>query len=356
MRRRLRWLLSRPGHYRRMLIQRVLPFLSYLISFLRSPAQAISVWPEEGITPGPRVALFIHFDGRGELRPFVLQYLAQLRALGLSIVFVTNSGRLRPEAMAALQRLCDGVIVRRNIGYDFGAMREGIDQLALPRPDTEMVLLVNDSVYGPLQPLGPLFERIDFDRADIWGLTESWQTAFHLQSFFVAFGRAALTSEAWRAFWRRVRPVGSKWWIILQYEIGLTQRFLRAGLRARALWRYADLVRDVPPVETLRTTRGDLLDLDGYPVMMDPILRGRLAQGLHMRKAMAGQVPLNPTADLWRQLLRSGFPFIKRELLRQNPGFVGDLADWREEVAGCSETGLALIELDLERTLRDRAV
>jgi lipopolysaccharide biosynthesis protein len=59
-----------------------------------------------------------------------------------------------------------------------------------------MVLLVNDSIYGPLAPLEPILARIDLEAADLWGATESWQTRYHLQSFFLAAGRTVLTSPA----------------------------------------------------------------------------------------------------------------------------------------------------------------
>ena len=355
MRRLFRPLANWLRQARRFLWQRALPALSYLASYLRSPRQAVSIWPEDGIRVGPRVALFIHFDSRHAVQPHVLLYISALREAGLSVVFVTNSGRLRAEALAALRPLCAGVIVRRNVGYDFSAMREGIERAGLPRADTEMVLLVNDSVYGPLQPLGPVLKRLDFGRADIWGPTESWQTRYHLQSYFVAFGRAALASPAWAAFWRQVRPVGSKWWVIRNYEIGLTQWFLSAGLRARAVWRYEDLARQLTALESPKVSADEETDEDGYPVMLDPMLKGRLAQARHVRAAVAARLPLNPTSDFWRQLLLAEFPFVKRELLRLNPTAVGDLADWRDVVGAASSADLEPIERDLQRVTRDRA-
>lgn len=355
MRRRLRLLLRLPGQAWALVWQHALPALAWLASFLRNPHQVLSAWPEEGIRVGPRVAIFVHYDSGGALRPHVLQYVTALRATGLSVVFVTNSGRLRAEAMAVLGTLCAGVIVRRNVGYDFAAMREGIERVGLPRPDTEMVLLVNDSVYGPLQPLGPLLERLDFSRADLWGLTESWQTRYHLQSYFVAFGRAALTSPAWEAFWRGVRPVSSKWWIILHYEIGLTQRFLRAGMRARALWRYQDLVHLIPAMEAPPAAKGAETTGDDAPKLLAPLAKARLAQVRHLEEAVADRSALNPTSDLWRQLLLAGFPFLKRELLCKNPTFVRDVAEWRDVVRAVSPADLDVIERDLQRTMRNRA-
>jgi len=354
VKRRLRYLLRLPGRIWRLITQRGVPALFFLASFLRSPRQAVVVWPGDDFRLASRVAIFIHFDRRGAVRADVLNYVSALHALGLSVVFVTNSGRLRPEAMAALQPLCAAVIVRRNVGYDFGAMREAIERAGLPRADTEMVLLVNDSVYGLLQPLGPIMERFDFAQADLWGLTESWQTRYHLQSYFVAFGRPALTSRTWAEFWQSVRPVSSKWWVILHYEVGLTQRFLRVGLRARAVWGYHELVRQVTAPEHVQVMEGEEVDDDGYPVMYDAMLKGRLVQVRHIRAAVSAGLPLNPTSDFWRQLLQTGYPFIKRELLRFNPTIVGDVADWRDVVRECSSADLGAIERDLQRAMYDR--
>jgi lipopolysaccharide biosynthesis protein len=319
-----------------------------LRSLTRSPRQIVKIWPgdAQGITVGPRIALFVHFDGAGAVRPHVLRYLESLNELGLSIVFVTNSAFLRPDALESLKPFCAAVIIRRNVGYDFGAMREGLEQLTLPRPDTELLLIVNDSVYGPLQPLAEILDKVDFEKADMWGATESWQTRYHLQSYFLVAGRRVLETEAWRSFWRNVRPVSSKPWIIERYEIGLTQWLLRAGLRCAALWPYYDLVQDIDPqlLEERKERR----------IVHDAAVHARRYQARHIRTCVMQNRPLNPTSDLWRQLLNAGFPFIKRELLRNNPGDVPDAADWRDVVRGRMGADTTLIERDLQRIVRNR--
>lgn len=326
----------------------VLSFPAFLVSLFRSPRQIVEAWPPGEIPLGPKVAVFVHFDARGNVRPYVLHYLRALHAAGISVVFVTNSEKLVPAAMAALQSLCAGVLVRRNVGYDFGAMREGLDYLNLPRPNTELALIVNDSVYGPLRPLDDMLRRIDLTEADVWGATESWQTRYHLQSFFIAVGRKALENPGWKTFWQGVRPIKSKHWVITHYEVGLTQALLSAGLRCAALWPYTDLVANVDM---------DLLveDPEEEPNAADPVIAMRRVQTRRIRDFGVMRVPLNPTADLWRQLLRTGFPFIKRELLRENPTGVSDLADWREIVTKELKFDLYDIERDLQVTLRNRS-
>jgi hypothetical protein len=323
------------------------PRLAWIFGFTRSNRQTVLAWPASGIALGPRVAVFCHFDRAGMVRDHVLHYVRSLKVAGLDVVFVTNSGRLQTAALERVQELCAGVLVRRNIGYDFGAWREALEVLRLPRSDTEMVVLVNDSLYGPLRPIDEMLSRIDFARADVWGLTESWQNRYHLQSFFLAVSPRALSSVAWRRFWKRVRPVPSKHWIIERYEVGLSQAMLRAGLRCKAIWPYAELVAQVDP---------SLLLEDGSeaPVSKDPMVDVRKIHARRIRHAAVARVPLNPTSDLWRQLLLAGFPFLKRELLRDNPTDVQDLVDWRIVLERDLQADPCFIELDLQRAMRNR--
>ena len=323
---------------------RVLPYLSYLRSYLRVGSNIVSVWPERGAELGPKVALFIHFDRRQALADYVRRYVTALADAGYSVVFVSNSGLRREADITELKRLCGAIMTRRNVGYDFGAMRDAIDHFGLPRAGTETLLIVNDSVYGPLCPLGQVLDRIDFTQADVWGATDSWQGRYHLQSYFLAFSRTALASPAWRNFWRRVRQVSSKAWVIARYEVGLTQALLMDGVACRALWSYQTLIG---------STEDYLAEELGKDV--DPMVRSREIAIRRIRHAVTGAVPLNPTADLWRQLLRAGYPFLKIELLVRNPTGVPDVGDWRVALAEIPGADIDMIERDLQRRARNRA-
>lgn len=329
-------------------VNRLMAYADYAISFTRNPRQVVSMWPAPEIDLGPRVAIFIHFDPRGAVGGHTLHYVRALAEAGLSVVFVTNSAGLRAEARDALRPLCAGVIVRRNIGYDFGAMRDGIEALRLPRPNTQSVLLVNDSLYGPLCPLGPALERMDFAKADVWGATDSWQGSYHLQSYFVAVGRKVLESTVWRQFWSGVRPVRSKIWVVLRYELGLSRALVRGGFNVAALWRYQDLVDRVDPALLIHPDRD-------APMNEEPMIAMRRIHAHRIRYNVAIRRPLNPTSDLWRQLLQAGFPFVKRELLRDNPTEIADISDWRDEVRARFGTVPEAIEQDLRRVMRNRA-
>jgi lipopolysaccharide biosynthesis protein len=217
--------------------------IALVLGRLRRQRQIVSVWPAGEIALGEKMVLFMHFDSTGRVRRQLLDYMQDLQENGRTVVFVTNSRRLKPQALAAVQGICAAVIIRRNIGYDFGAWRDAIDHLGLPRANTQEVILANDSVFGPLLPLGDLLRRFNYDKADIWGLTESWQSRYHLQSFFLAFGPTALHAEAFKKFWKSVRPVPAKSYIVRAYEIGVTQAMVKGGLRCAALWTYESLIK-----------------------------------------------------------------------------------------------------------------
>jgi hypothetical protein len=325
--------------------------LARLAALFRSPRQILSSWPEVPAL-SPRIAIFMHFDRRGRVSPTAIFYIKELIAGGYCVVFVTNPGRLTPEGEAELRKLCVAIFIGRNIGYDFGAWRDVIEKLTLPAQDTRELVILNDSMYGPLRPLSAMLARIDYTQADIWGLTESWQHRYHMQSFFLGFGAKALQSPAFAEFWRDVRPAPFKTFIVREYEIGLTQKMLKAGLRCRTIWPYDALVNQVASAQMLEAlARAERLKL----ARADPIILSRKRQITRIRAASAHQIALNPSADLWRQLLLGGFPFIKRELLRKNPSHVEDIGDWvtvlRDELGLDPEPVLA----ELRGGLKNRA-
>jgi hypothetical protein len=310
--------------------------------------------------------IFCHFDKRGRIRDHTRAYIDALRAEGLDVVFVSNAELLAPPDLAWVRERAVRVMIRRNLGYDFAAWRDAMVACGLPATKTSLLLLVNDSVYGPLYPLGAVLKRIDFDEADVWGATDNWQNRFHLQSFFLAFGPKALSHEAFGLFWRSVRNVRSKAWVIRRYEIGLSQSLIDAGLRCKAIWPYDEMIKALRRAEAERANRDSMVDAGSASQM--EFKRGNNRRGPNNPFAQAGQrnserllriayrrVPLNPTADLWRVLIEQGFPFLKRELLRDNPSRVPDVAAWSsviDEIYGCD---VRVIISDLEKSLKNLA-
>jgi len=258
-----------------------------------------------GDLSGRKICLFSHFDPEDELDPHVRNYIRSLKMSGYETILISSTMALGDAALAEARELCLGIVQRENRGYDFAGWALALD-LFPGLLDAGRILLANDSVYGPMSPLDMLFSQMDARGHDFWGLTESLEIQPHIQSYFLSFGPAALRARAFRDFWSRVRPLADKNEVIQKYELTLGTWLEQAGL----------------------------------------------SRGVYVASKTAGLQGGNPTLDCWRQLVsRHRFPFVKVQLLRDNP-LGNDISDWRETVARTGyDTGL--IEAHLRRVRPD---
>ena len=264
---------------------------------------------QRSLAGATKVAVLTHYDSSGRVHEFLVFYIKALRRAGFEIVLASNSPFLDIRDLTRMLPLCGLVLLRRNIGYDFGAYKDALAALGdLSRFD--QVLLANDSVYGPLFDLNAILARCD-DSATVWGMTDSMERRYHLQCYFLLFRRGALVHPCMTAFWRSVRPIQSRPWIIRRYEIGLTQTLLRAGVRCAALFPYHSVAATRP---------GERLNM------------------MH---------------HYWQQSIRLGCPFIKRELLATNPWSLPDVPHWEGTIRAMCNYDTNLITRHLEATLSE---
>lgn len=269
------------------------------------------------------LCVFAHYDRDGIIDDYVVHYLSELARLGCDIVFVSTAPGLRDGTIERIRPYCSRIMWRENVGYDFGSWRDGLATCGdLSRYDR--IVIVNDSVYGPLRDLGEVFDAMAARGAPAWGITDSLRYGRHLQSYFMVFERPVIESEAFRNFWRDLPDYRYKHVVILQCEVGLSRRLARAGFRLDALCDFATIMGS---------------------------LRGAAAgKGSGLR--MAG-VPVNATHWGWRALIEEhGCPFIKVQLLRDNPKGITDVEQWEAIVGSASDYDTGLIRRHLDRMRR----
>ena len=291
-------------------------------------------WPGEDPAKHSRcAAVYAHFDRRGVIHDYVLHQLQELVSAGFRIIFVTNSPIFRPSSASEIAPYCQQILWRHNVGYDFGAYKEGIRAIG-DLDAIDRLLLMNDSVYGPLYPLSEVLASVDATQTDLWGITDSWEHHYHIQSYFILFLKGALQSPAFRRFWRRLPYFNSKYWNIRYGEIRLTQVLTQRKLRAivlnpywntanAALRRLQSASREGPPE---------------YQAFLDK-LQGLLVLGR----------PLNQSHYFFETLLTDfRCPFIKRELIADNPVKMPYSWRWAELIAHCSDYDSNLIYRHLQ--------
>jgi hypothetical protein len=338
-------------------------YVAFMISRFETRPMVLSTEPGHGAPEqlGSRAVIFVHFDRKGAIHEHTRAYIDALVDAGLDVVFVTNAAHLATPDHDWIRRRAARIVIRRNVGHDFAAWRDAMMACGLPAANTRLLVLANDSVYGPLHPLKPVLDRINFDEADVWGATDSWQHRFHLQSFFLAFGPRALGQEAFKQFWRSVRSVRSKEWVVKQYEIGLSRSLIAAGLRCKAIWSCLAMI-DVVRFAAAKDEAHDKLEAVAVPqVAPEPLNNPRYVDSLvsaadrRILHIADHRIPLNPTADLWRVLVDQGCPFLKCALLRVNPSRVPDVAAWSSVLDKIEGFDRDIILRDLEKSLKNLA-
>jgi CDP-glycerol glycerophosphotransferase (TagB/SpsB family) len=193
---------------------------------------------------------------------------------------------------------------------------------------------VNDSAYL-LRPLDGVFAKMDAKACDWWGLQltkrdfrdenakhgaipveqaraayppareASWLNSLHISSYCIAFRRPVLDDPEFRARLDAVVPQDTKSKVIQKYEIGLS-RWLMA--------------------------RGYVFDT--------------FLPELH---------PYHPVYTATHfELIRDGFPLLKRLLLTVNPLDVPDLSNWKERILGLvPDANVEMFERNLLRVADD---
>ena len=196
--------------------------------------------------------------------------MTSLRSADYDVIVVSTADGDRPLEWES-GRPEDVAIVRRpNLGYDFGSWATAIDlypELASRRK----VLLMNDSLLGPFEPFDHLLAAFDQTRADVWGMTDTTQFRPHLQTYCLGFSNGSLREAPLGRFWQDVRAEPTRDDVIWRYEIGLSRLLA------------AEYFVTEPAIPC-------------WQVVPD------------------GQ---NPTILGWRRLLDLGFPFVKKQLLRE---------------------------------------
>jgi rhamnosyltransferase len=255
-----------------------------------------------------RTAIFAHYDHQDEIKPYVSFFLRRLRDVCDEIFFVSTARLSKGELAKVRQFAVDSALIE-NAGFDFAMWKHGMAKIDLDARDE--LVLTNSSIFGPIYALGPVFERMARTGCDFWGMTESFEISWHLQSYFLAFKRRAIDSRALSSFFAGVLPYRNKKQVIRSYEVGLGDFLIENGLRAAAVVPRAALLKASPKLKRV----------------------------------------CNPTCDHPVDLLRGGMPFVKVELLRDNPSRVRLSPVYRAmEKAGYDMT---MVQFDREPTWRE---
>lgn len=279
-----------------------------------------------------RAVVFAHYDNDDIVDSYVFNYIEKLKKATDYIVIVSTA-KLSLSDINKLKKICSSVIVRENIGYDFMSYKVGLESFDYAQYDE--VLICNDSVYGPFYQLENILEKMSNKQCDFWGMTEGKEISYHLQSYFIVCKKNILNSEAFRLFWNDVEVLNDKRMIIEKYEIGFSENLFKSGFTASVYVDYEPSFMDKMKIKLKRITLYKMLSK----------IYGFMKGTYKLQNPLA----VNITHQYWKELLLySKMPFIKVELLRDNPVNV-EIQNYKDVIAQISNYDVSLIENHLTR-------
>jgi len=194
-----------------------------------------------------RAAVFVFYDSDGVCDDYVAYYLDEIKTVCERLVIVSN-GSLSAEAHDRFLEYTgqNDVVIRENRGFDAwgyraGLMHIGFDELS----GYDEVLIANDTVFGPIYPLGEIFAEMEA-KGDLgfWGLTRHpayekedlvtrnnpyGYAPEHLQTYFVVFRKALLGAEVFERFWTKLLPIEKYEEAVGKFETIMTKMFSDEG-------------------------------------------------------------------------------------------------------------------------------
>lgn len=204
---------------------------------------------EGAAEPSSKVALLLLYQPNG-VSESTLWTCEHLLSKGYAPLVVSNAS-LSSDDRARLKAVSWRVVERPNFGYDFGGYRDGIWLLQKWKIDIEKLIIVNDSIWFPLNSNEVLIEQMEAEPSDVVGAlqldplrkTEGIPTKKRpfFGSFFLMIKKTAWRHPAFQNFWENYRITSNKYKTIRRGERGFSHAMMDAGLNCRAIYTRRDL-------------------------------------------------------------------------------------------------------------------
>lgn len=211
----------------------------------RVHAQSLRI---ESVTEGTRVKqgktffVFVLYS-KGPPPEYLTNVIDAIDRSPHNLIVVSNFP-LAPLQKAQISEKCHTLIERKNIGRDFGGYKDGVNYVLSQFPDAERIVLLNDSLFFFRKSLDKLIADLTGPQ-DFIGTTEVQEIHYHVQSFMLSFGPAVIQHPIFKKFWKKYRPISTRYWAIHKGEVRLTRQITKAGFRPHILFPAAHLLADL---------------------------------------------------------------------------------------------------------------
>ncbi|WP_158555163.1 rhamnan synthesis F family protein [Fulvimarina endophytica] len=291
---------------------------------------SVTLSGEKELQADAPIALFAIFNKTGNLSWSQRRMLQELNDRGLSVILCQSTLEKFESFAQQAAPYCAKMIFRTNFGRDFASWALQIDLFRDEVLSAPYVLFLNDSMIGPFGSMESLFEKFSAGGYDVFGLTDSWDRGYHIQSSLFFMSKTALSSPAFWRFLYSYTFSDDRDEIIRAGEIGFSRFLLNGELKCgvhapfeeiSALWlsRLEERVNEAIALPEGAMEHGSLDErqfLHRRRGHVDYAVDWYINKASNLREGYV----VNPQHTFWRELLLDyQLPLIKKELLLHNP-------------------------------------
>ena len=117
-----------------------------------------------------RAAIYFFYDSKGLVQDYVSYFLSDLTQNVDRLLIIVN-GRLDEENKDKLAQFGE-VYFRENDELDVGAYKFGLEKLSVTIATFDELILLNNTIMGPIYPFKETFDKMLTKDVDFWGLTK----------------------------------------------------------------------------------------------------------------------------------------------------------------------------------------
>lgn len=185
-----------------------------------------------------RAAIYFFYDGKGLVQDYVSYFLSDLTQNIDRLLIIVN-GQLDEGNKNKLAQF-GKVYFRENDELDVGAYKFGLNKIGEAIETFDELILLNNTILGPIYPFKETFDKMLTQDVDFWGLTKVGEMGIsgpvlskskydkyyeHIQSHWIAVRKSLFLSQDWQTFWDDLPYIADYDTSVGMYEAAFTKYF-----------------------------------------------------------------------------------------------------------------------------------
>lgn len=202
-----------------------------------------------------RLMIYFFYDKDGIVDNYVPYFLTSFRPYCEQICVVVN-GCLTNESKTKLGKSCDTLLIRENFGFDSAAYKHAIEHYGYEKlKEYDEVIFANMTMFGPIFPANEIFNRMDKEDVDFWGITmhpaqnihfAGVKVEKHIQSYFIVYRNSILKTPHFKDYWDTHKTPETYLEAIAFHEIREQLYFENLGFKYSSYIPYTEIPKGKP--------------------------------------------------------------------------------------------------------------